>query len=357
MEAITSSSTLGKAYSEAQDSTQSITDVFNRELEKRKSDLLESENSLDYADMQQTHWQPPLPALLAKSKGQTRGNEANALKINNYFHNTLSSESEVGDGKKISMLSVRDNFSTKIKRTEISMHSVRDNLNANIKSAERLAVSIPVQTLVNSNVTEPLDVKLLTSTKHGMQASSVNNLNVVVKNKGHDFLLSTPRLSTNEVNSLNISSKVDNSVTVFDVSHKAKGELVEQQGLADTTNVITSQSDPQLSTKPLVFSTQSPLSLADTKPVDVKNITMPDSQNLDKGTLTYRFQRWGGEHSVNIQSQLGGSITLQPSDGIVEQKLNEQWLSGNPQRWQLAQDGGKQQQNQHQHQQNEEEEF
>ncbi|WP_374424698.1 type III secretion system needle length determinant, SpaN/EivJ family [Chromobacterium sp.] len=59
--------------------------------------------------------------------------------------------------------------------------------------------------------------------------------------------------------------------------------------------------------------------------------------------LTYRFQRWGGEHAVNVQSQPGGVLSLQPSDSLVQQRLGEQWQSGNPQQWQMARDDGREQ--------------
>lgn len=59
--------------------------------------------------------------------------------------------------------------------------------------------------------------------------------------------------------------------------------------------------------------------------------------------LTYRFQRWGGEHTVNVQSQPGGVLSLQPSDSLVQQRLGEQWQSGNPQQWQMARDDGREQ--------------
>ncbi|KMN36756.1 hypothetical protein VI26_05590 [Chromobacterium sp. LK1] len=59
--------------------------------------------------------------------------------------------------------------------------------------------------------------------------------------------------------------------------------------------------------------------------------------------LTYRFQRWGGEHAVNVQSQPGGVLSLQPSDSLVQQRLGEQWQSGNPQQWQMARDDGHEQ--------------
>ncbi|MGL5345486.1 MAG: type III secretion system needle length determinant, SpaN/EivJ family [Plesiomonas sp.] len=55
--------------------------------------------------------------------------------------------------------------------------------------------------------------------------------------------------------------------------------------------------------------------------------------------LVYRFQRWGGDHAVMIQPQMGGGLQLNSSDALVHQRLDEHWSAGNPQQWQLSRDG------------------
>lgn len=63
--------------------------------------------------------------------------------------------------------------------------------------------------------------------------------------------------------------------------------------------------------------------------------------------LSYRFQRWGGEHAVTIQTQTGTAglqLQLLPSDSLVQQRLSDQWQSGNPQQWSLGRDGGEKRQ-------------
>lgn len=65
--------------------------------------------------------------------------------------------------------------------------------------------------------------------------------------------------------------------------------------------------------------------------------------------LTYRFTRWGAEHTVTVQGATGGNLLLQPSDSVVTQQLSEQWQSGHPQKWQLARDEGEER-NPHQQQ-------
>lgn len=72
-------------------------------------------------------------------------------------------------------------------------------------------------------------------------------------------------------------------------------------------------------------------------------LSAPSAPEPAQPGLTYRFQRWGGEHAVNVQSQPGGVLSLQPSDSLVQQRLGEQWQSGNPQQWQMARDDGREQ--------------
>ncbi|MGL5221359.1 MAG: type III secretion system needle length determinant, SpaN/EivJ family, partial [Plesiomonas shigelloides] len=70
--------------------------------------------------------------------------------------------------------------------------------------------------------------------------------------------------------------------------------------------------------------------------------------------LTYRFTRWGAEHTVTVQGTTGGNLLLQPSDSVVTQQLSEQWQSGHPQKWQLVRDEGEER-NPHQQQHEDEE--
>ncbi|WP_046167832.1 type III secretion system needle length determinant, SpaN/EivJ family [Chromobacterium vaccinii] len=68
----------------------------------------------------------------------------------------------------------------------------------------------------------------------------------------------------------------------------------------------------------------------------------PKAEPEQSSGIGYRFLRWGGEHAVRIQSR-NGKLLLQPSDSLVQQRLSEQWLSGNPQHWNLDRDSGERQ--------------
>ncbi|HID7510677.1 TPA: type III secretion system needle length determinant, SpaN/EivJ family [Enterobacter hormaechei] len=84
-------------------------------------------------------------------------------------------------------------------------------------------------------------------------------------------------------------------------------------------------------------------------------VSIADTPRMQPSGLTYRFTRWGAEHTVTIQGQTGGALLLQPSDPLVTQQLSAQWQSGDPQKWQLARDGSEGREQRHQ-QQNEEDE-
>ncbi|EDZ9093563.1 SPI-1 type III secretion system protein SpaN [Salmonella enterica] len=63
-----------------------------------------------------------------------------------------------------------------------------------------------------------------------------------------------------------------------------------------------------------------------------------DGVKGEDSSLTYRFQRWGNDYSVNIQARQVGEFSLIPSNTQVEHRLHDQWQNGNPQRWHLTRD-------------------
>ncbi|PJG60117.1 type III secretion system needle length determinant, SpaN/EivJ family [Aeromonas cavernicola] len=93
------------------------------------------------------------------------------------------------------------------------------------------------------------------------------------------------------------------------------------------------------------------MNMSSPSPFAAQSAEMPVKQ---PNGLTYRFTRWGAEHTVTMQGAPGGNLLLQPSDSVVTQQLTEQWQSGHPQKWQLARDGGEER-NPHQQQHEDEE--
>lgn len=93
---------------------------------------------------------------------------------------------------------------------------------------------------------------------------------------------------------------------------------------------------------------------AQSKPVTTIFPTL-DGVKGEDSSLTYRFQRWGNDYSVNIQARQAGEFSLIPSNTQVEHRLHDQWQNGNPQRWHLMRDDQQNpQQQQHRQQSGEE---
>ncbi|HHL2712778.1 TPA: type III secretion system needle length determinant, SpaN/EivJ family [Yersinia enterocolitica] len=70
--------------------------------------------------------------------------------------------------------------------------------------------------------------------------------------------------------------------------------------------------------------------------INTGNIT--DGQDGNPGTLIYRFQQWGENHSVIISEHSEGAMTLKPSDELVEDRLTHALQDNNDaSKWQLDQ--------------------
>ncbi|HCM1916252.1 TPA: SPI-1 type III secretion system protein SpaN [Salmonella enterica subsp. salamae serovar 28:r:e,n,z15] len=118
----------------------------------------------------------------------------------------------------------------------------------------------------------------------------------------------------------------------------------------------------QLPLQPTTLSDLSQLSSGDEKmPLAAQSKPMmtifptTDGVKGEDSSLTYRFQRWGNDYSVNIQARQVGEFSLIPSNTQVEHRLHDQWQNGNPQRWHLTRDDQQNpQQQQHRQQAGEE---
>lgn len=155
--------------------------------------------------------------------------------------------------------------------------------------------------------------------------------------------------------SISLGSKVATasltSLTSLTSPAASRVEALEKRGRDEVTASIlsVSQSVPFSSLRQRI---EAQVAMSSHSPVTVP---LADTAIVQPSGLTYRFTRWGAEHTVTIQGQTGGALLLQPSDPLVTQQLSAQWQSGEPQKWQLARDGseGREQRNQ---QQNEEDE-
>ncbi|WP_411898697.1 type III secretion system needle length determinant, SpaN/EivJ family, partial [Salmonella enterica] len=63
-----------------------------------------------------------------------------------------------------------------------------------------------------------------------------------------------------------------------------------------------------------------------------------DRVKEEDSSLTFRFQRWGNDYSVNIQARQAGEVSLIPSITHVEHRWHAQCQNVNPQRLHLTPD-------------------
>lgn len=135
------------------------------------------------------------------------------------------------------------------------------------------------------------------------------------------------------------------------VSAPTLKEVGERKPPDETGVSILPTSQPASLTSPRVR-IESPNIMPRQEPVPMQTAEV---SNSPQGGMTYRFSRWGADYRVNVQGQTGGTLLLQPSDTLVAQQLSDQWQSGNPQKWQLAQDGGEGRGQRHQQEHEEDE--
>lgn len=230
-------------------------------------------------------------------------------------------------GVPLAMLST---ISTKYQRGVQSQEQKNKNGMGNFRNDNLLSLKL-------NNTKSILNVGEGKALARGESASVKNSEPIdVIRQK----LISSEEISTDGEDSLLSSLKKDN-VSTF---KSAEGGALSMTMLSTSTLSSSSVVDAKMNASLLHSSTlEAKIQAA------VENRKTLDTSSMDSNSLTYRFQRWGGEYSVNIQAQ-SGSMMLSPSDALVEQKLNDNWQSGNPHRWHLVQEDnrdGHQSQNQH----------
>lgn len=221
-------------------------------------------------------------------------------------------------------------ISTKYQRGVQSQEQKNQNGMGNFRNDNLLSLKL-------NNTKSTLNVGEGKALARGESASVKNSEPLdVIRQK----LISSEEISTDGEDSLLSSLKKDN-VSTF---KSAEGGALSMTMLSTSTLSSSSVVDAKMNASLLHSSTlEAKIQAA------VENRKTLDTSSMDSNSLTYRFQSWGGEYSVNIQAQ-SGSMMLSPSDALVEQKLNDNWQSGNPHRWHLVQEDnrdGHESQNQH----------
>lgn len=203
----------------------------------------------------------------------------------------------------------------------------------------RLSASTKLENLVDSTKTKVKNLNQLADS-HGTQLSPK-----VKMIEGAESLESIKQRLIKSEDSL---AAIEDSLPVLKKDHVSKHKSIEAAVLPMTTllssTAVSSNADAQPKASLLHGS-----SLEAKIQVAVENRKTLETSSMESNSLIYRFQRWGGDYSVSIQPQ-SGAMMLSPSDALVEQKLNDNWFSGNPHRWHLVQEEnkeGRHSQNQH----------
>lgn len=198
------------------------------------------------------------------------------------------------------------------------------------KPSENIAEQAPINKAANVNL---LPTAIATVSEDG-----IANNELAIELQASSLTGSLPQKEK-----MVITSGVPKNSLVAEELSKDDGEIKKTRDIIHP--VI--QQPPQSGTNIMAGGVDNQPSMAPSRS-DMNIFSAPEASEVDKRTLTYRFQQWGNGYSVNIQSAQIGELSLTPSNRHVEQRLNEQWQSGNPERWHLTRDG---QQSQQQHKQ------
>lgn len=222
-----------------------------------------------------------------------------------------------------------------------------------MKSIPKVGESKNVEKLNTLQGRLPASVKLENLT----DATKTKNLNQLVdshasqlspKAKMIEGAESLESIKQKLINRDDASTIIEDSLPVLKKDHVSKHKSIEAAVLPMTALLSSTPVSSNADVQPKANFLQKS-NLEAKIQAAVENRKTLETSGVDANSLIYRFQRWGGDYSVSIQPQ-SGAMMLSPSDAIVEQKLNDNWFSGNPHRWHLVQDEnkeGRHSQNQH----------
>ncbi|HCC0888701.1 TPA: SPI-1 type III secretion system protein SpaN [Salmonella enterica] len=310
-----------------------LSEALKKALEKHKTEYADDKKEREYGDAFFMHKEAALPPLLA------------ALR-----HGTPV-KAEHGDGS-----------------ASRQHHPVKGEL----RIAEKLlkVTSEKAVTLVSDGTKIEKTAALLSSQK--IQGEGVSSKKVSADLNGAQDI-SEVADNANQIAGDNVKTlSGDNKVVAGDGGHKEGAPLAREiaipqsaankSGKTEDKDHKKTREVSQLPLQPTTLSDRNQLSGGDeNKPVAAQSrpvmSILPTSDGVkgEDNSLTYRFQRWGNDYSVNIQARQAGEFSLIPSNTQVEHRLHEQWQNGNPHRWHLTRDDQQNpQQQQHRQQSGEE---
>lgn len=313
-----------------QDEVGGLTEALKKALEKHKTEYSDDKKDSAYGDIFVMHKEAALPALLATLRhgapaktehhnGSVSGLQHNVKGEHKLAEKLLKVTAEKSVGLVFAEAKADKSAALLASKNSQTEGVIGKKLSADLKAVSELADN--ATGIADDNLkAQPGDNKVIAGEGVRKEATPL----------ARDV---APSQST-----------AANSGKTDDKDHK-KIKEVSQLPLQPTTPSDFSQ---------LSGSDENRLLAAQSKPV-MTIFPTADSVKGEDNSLTYRFQRWGNDYSVNIQARQAGEFSLIPSNTQVEHRLHDQWQNGNPQRWHLTRDDQQNpQQQQHRQQSGEE---
>lgn len=296
-----------------QDEVSGLSEALKKALEKHKTEYIDDKKDREYGDTFVMHKETALPVLLAALRqGAPAKSEQHSGHASGLQHN------------------VKGDFRIAEKLLKVtSEKSV--TLVADVKKADKTAALLSSR---NMQVAEVGSKKLSTDLKAVSEladnAMGVTDDNVKANHGDHKVITGEGVRKEGTPLAGDVASSrmaATNTSKSDDKDHK-KIKEASQLPLQPTTIADLSQLSGGDENMPLAAHSKQAMT----------TFPITDGVKGDDNSLTYRFQRWGNDYSVNIQARQAGEFSLVPSNTQVEHRLHDQWQNGNPQRWHLMRD-------------------
>ncbi|MCQ3764204.1 SPI-1 type III secretion system protein SpaN [Salmonella enterica subsp. enterica serovar Indiana] len=316
-----------------QDEVGGLSEALKKAVEKHKTEYSGDKKDRDYGDAFVMHKETALPVLLAAWRhGAPAKSEHHNGNVSGLHHN---GKGELRIAEKLLKVTAEKSVGL------ISVEAKVDKSAALLSSKNRPLESVSGKKL-SADLKAVESVSEVTDNATGISDDNIKALPGDNKAIAGEGVRKEGALLARDVAPARMAAA--NTGKPEDKDHK-KVKDVSQLPLQPTTIADLSQLTGGDEKMPLA---------AQSKPM-MTIFPTADGVKGEDSSLTYRFQRWGNDYSVNIQARQAGEFSLIPSNTQVEHRLHDQWQNGNPQRWHLTRDDQQNpQQQQHRQQSGEE---
>ncbi|EOF5150468.1 SPI-1 type III secretion system protein SpaN [Salmonella enterica] len=333
-------SSSGNILMPQQDEVGGLSEALKKAVEKHKTEYSDDKTDREYGDTFMMHKETALPVLLAALRhGAPAKSENHNGSVSGLHHN---GKGELRIAEKLLKVTAEKSVGlvtaeAKVDKSAVLLSSKNrplEGVSGKKLSADLKAVESISELADNTTAISDDNIKALSGDNQIIVGEGVRKEGTPLAREGTPLARD---VAPSRMAAANISKSDDKE-------HK-KIKEASQLPLQPTTISDLSQLSGGDEKMPLA---------AQSKPVTTIFPTL-DGVKGEDSSLTYRFQRWGNDYSVNIQARQAGEFSLIPSNTQVEHRLHDQWQNGNPQRWHLMRDDQQNpQQQQHRQQSGEE---